>query len=187
MTADVSVTRDATELDLAFSSERAFREWYDRTLPRVYGYVLGHTAGDAELAQEITQQTFVAALRGHRLFDGRSEASTWLCAIARNKLVDHYRRLDRQERRQLRLAVEEIDMGVAEAPWAAMEDRASVEAVLASMPAMQRAALVFFHVDGLSTREIAGLLGRGEDAVESLLRRARATFRRGFGEQDAHG
>ena len=187
MTAGVSTARDATELDLAFSSERAFRDWYDRTLPRVYGYVLGHAAGDAELAQEITQQTFVDALRDHARFDGRSEASTWLCSIARHKLADHYRRLERQERRQIRLVVEEIDMGAAAPPPTSFEDRAAVEAVLATMPAMQRAALVFFHVDGLSTREIARLLGRGEDAVESLLRRARATFRHGFGEQDADG
>lgn len=186
MTAGVSTARNATELDLAFSSERAFRDWYDRTLPRVYGYVLGHTAGDTGLAEEITQQTFVDALRDHARFDGRSEASTWLCSIARHKLADHYRRLDRQERRHLRLVVEEIDMGTAgEAPWTAIEDRAAVEAVLAGMPAMQRAALVFFHVDGLSTREIAMLLGRGEDAIESLLRRARVTFRRAFGEQDS--
>ena len=65
MTAGVSTARNATELDLAFSSERAFRDWYDRTLPRVYGYVLGHTAGDTGLAEEITQQTFVDALRDH--------------------------------------------------------------------------------------------------------------------------
>jgi RNA polymerase sigma-70 factor (ECF subfamily) len=187
MTAGVSVTRDATELDLAFSSERAFRDWYDRTLPRVYGYVLGHAAGDAELAQEITQQAFVDALRDHARFDGRSEAATWLCAIARHKLADHYRRLDRQERRRMRLVVEAIDMGSDGTAWTGVEDRAAVEAVLASMPAMQRAVLVFFHVDGLTTREIAKLLGKGDDAVESMLRRARAAFRKAFGEQDGDG
>ncbi|HET7726957.1 MAG TPA: sigma-70 family RNA polymerase sigma factor [Candidatus Limnocylindrales bacterium] len=184
MTAGASATRQGTELDLAFSSERAFRAWYDAALPRVYGFVLAHAAGDRELTEEITQQTFIDALRDHARFDGRSDVVTWLCAIARHKLADHYRQLDRQERRRLRLVVRELSEGGETSAWSAAEDRAEVEAALRTLPAMQRAALVSFYVDGLSMREIGRLVGRTETAVESLLTRARTNFRRAFREAD---
>lgn len=183
--ASAPAARGATELDLAFTSERAFRAWYDAVLPRVYGYVMAHAAAGPELAEDITQQTFVEALRDHDRFDGRSDVVTWLCAIARHKLADHYRRLDREERRQLRLEVRAIETGDADvAPWSAVEDRELVQRALATLPPLQRAALLFRYLDGSSTREIASALHRSESAVESLLSRARTNFRFAFGESD---
>lgn len=70
--------------------EARFRDWYDAALPRVYRYLAARCGGDDELAEELTQQTFVEAIRHRHRFDGRSDVVTWMCAIGRSKLVDHY-------------------------------------------------------------------------------------------------
>jgi RNA polymerase sigma-70 factor (ECF subfamily) len=162
------------ELEAAFTDEAAFRAWYDQALPRVYAFLAARCGGPGALAEELTQQTFVEAVRHRARFDGRSDVVTWLCAIGRHKLADHYRRLEREERSRLRVAVTEID--VADAP-SATDEREAIERAVRALPAAQRAALVFRHIDGLSVREIAGLLERSETAVESLLARARENFR----------
>ena len=78
-------------------------------MPRVYSYVLSRCGHDVELAEELTQRTFVAAVEQRWRFDGRSDITTWLCGIARHKLADHYRRAERDQRRQIQLEVREID------------------------------------------------------------------------------
>ena len=60
-------------LDALVQDPVAFRHWYDMVLPRVYRYLLAR-AGDTWLAEELTQQTFVEAIRQRRTFDGRSDA-----------------------------------------------------------------------------------------------------------------
>ncbi len=79
-----------------FASEASFRAWYELTLPRVYGYLLARSGSDVALAEDLTQVTYLEAVRGWRSFAGNSSPATWLVAIARHKLVDHYRRLERR-------------------------------------------------------------------------------------------
>lgn len=164
-----------TSLALLLRDEVAFRDWYDRTLPRVYRYVLSRCAGDQPLAQELTQQTFIEAVRHPDGFDGRSNVVTWLCAIARHKLVDHYRRSGRDARRAAALVL--VTGGDA---WHEAETRDAVERALSDLPPDQRLALIFRYLDGLRVREVAAALGRTESATESLLSRAREGFRRAY-------
>lgn len=168
-----------------FATEAAFRSWYEAAAPRVYAYLHGRCGGDAGLAEELTQQTFIAAIRARGGFDGRSDPVTWIVAIARSRLVDHYRRRAREERRHLRIVAEiSRASGAGEAAWHDAEDRADVLAALRGLPAEQRVAMILHHVDGLSVREVAGQLGRSESAVESLLARARRRFRQLYEVRD---
>jgi RNA polymerase sigma-70 factor (ECF subfamily) len=164
------------ELAVAFADPAAFRRWYDVAVVRVYSYLHGRCGGDPDLAEELTQQTFIQAIRHWQSFDGRADSVTWLCSIARNKLTDHHRQLDRQERRHLRLVVREIPVAGAAAARST-EDRDAVIGALRDLPALQRAALVLRYVDGFSVREVAKALDRTEDATESLIRRAKERFR----------
>ena len=122
----------------AFASEADFRAFYDQALPRIYGYLHDRCGGDPMVAEELTQQTFVAAVRERSRFDGRSEPMTWLTAIARHKLADHFRRLEREERRRVRLVAREIqvdpDPAVVESGRRAL-DRAPGACVDARPPA----------------------------------------------------
>jgi len=180
MNTDVTLPARSS-LSAVIADEAAFRAWYDSALPRVHRYLLARCGGNVALAEELTQQTFVEAVRRRDRFDGRSEAVTWLIAIARNKLVDHYRRHAREARRHERLVAAHVSHG--DRSWRASELRERVSAALDRLPGDQRLALLFRHLDGLSVREVAAAIGRSEKATESLLARARDGFRRGYGDQ----
>ena len=161
------------------SDQRAFEEWYVRALPRVYGFVHGRTGGDAALAEEITAQAFLEAVRARRSFDGRSDAVTWICSIARNRLLDHYRRAARDHVRHLQLVVTDLNAGETR-ELDRFDDREAVASALAMLPPLERNALLLRYVDGYSVRETAHLIGRSEAGTESLLMRARERVRSAF-------
>jgi len=167
-----------------FASEASFRAFYALALPKVYAYLYNRSGGDAAVTEELTQQTFVTAVRERARFDGRADPLTWLTAIARHKLADHFRRLDRDERRRMRLVVREITVGSEARAWDRREERDAVVDVLASLSALQRAVLVLHYADGLSVREVGRELEKSESAIESLLTRAREAFRRNYERAD---
>src|SRR5260221_6395080 len=76
----------------------SFYAFYDDALPRVYGYLLHRSGGSPTLAEDLTQETFLAAVR--ELKKGRRPEMPipWIFGIARHKLLDHYRRRERTER-----------------------------------------------------------------------------------------
>lgn len=156
-----------------------FREWYEASLPSVYGYLLSRCGHDPALAEELTQQTYERAIRHADRFEGRSDPVTWLCAIGRNQLVDHFRRAKKSHLRDARLRA---DARASAEGWRGTEVLDAVERTLASMRPDQRLALIFRYLDDLPVRDVARLLRRSESATESLLSRARDAFRRAHGE-----
>src|SRR5215216_2187526 len=76
----------------------AFEAFYEDALPRVYGYFLYRCGGSVPLAEDLTQETFLAAVG--ELKKGRRVETpiSWIYGIARHKLLDHYRRPERGER-----------------------------------------------------------------------------------------
>jgi RNA polymerase sigma-70 factor (ECF subfamily) len=162
---------DGTErLDL---DPDAFRRFYALALPRVYGYLL-HRCGSVSVAEDLAQETFLAAVA--ELKRGRAVEAPlpWIFGIARHKLLDHYRR---EERRAPSIAV-----GVPEAVAMPSETDGRALTALAAVPPAQRIALVLRHADGLSVPEVAAALGRSVEAVESLLARGRVGFREAYGK-----
>jgi RNA polymerase sigma-70 factor, ECF subfamily len=176
-----SLGAEPVSLNTIMADEAGFRVWYELALPRVYRYLLARCGGDADLAEELTQQTFVEGVRRRASFDGRSDAVTWLCGIGRHKLVDHFRTSRRDTERQLRI-VSEWSAGQSQA-WSQHELRSGVETALAKLPGEQRIVMVLRYLDQMPVREIASTIGRSEKATESLLSRARDAFRRAYGVQ----
>ena len=170
------------ELERIFGDEAAFRAWYEVAARRLYAYLFGRCGGDASLTEDLTQQAFLQAVRHRDSFDGRSDPMTWLIAIGRNRLIDHLRREEREERRRFRLVVREI--AASPETMRSHDERADIVDALRRLPAGQRAALILHHVDDLSIREVATTLHRTEGAVEALLSRGRARFREIYEETD---
>src|SRR5262245_8747633 len=166
------------------SSPDAFPAFYEEALPRVYGYFLHRCGGSVQVAEDLTQETFLAAVA--ELKKGRRVRApiAWIYGIARHKLLDHYHTQERLERG----LVPAGEADEFEDELVVPEDEEAHEraiAALASVAASQRAALVLCYVDGFSVREAAGILGKGEEAVESLLARGRASFKRAYLEAGA--
>jgi len=105
---------------------------------------------------------------------------TWLCGIARHKLADHFRVVELEERRRMRLEVQEIQLADREVHIPGFDDRAAIADAIRSLPAAQRAVLVFVVLDDLAVVEAARLIGRSPSATQSLLHRARDGFRRAY-------
>jgi RNA polymerase sigma-70 factor, ECF subfamily len=164
------------------SSEPAFRRFYDEALGRVYGYLVNRCQGDRALAEDLTQAAFGEAIRNRAAFDGRSDPVTWMIGIARHKLVDHFRELEREERRQMRLVVAELTLDRDADVWHAIDERERLLDGLGRLTAMQRAVLILHYADGLPVREVAAVLGRSESATESLLTRGREALRAAYEE-----
>jgi RNA polymerase sigma-70 factor, ECF subfamily len=184
MTARTTVEDSVDELQRALADDAAFDSWYRRTLPRVYSYLVSRTGGDVSLAEDLTQQTFVAAIDQRSRFDARSDTVTWLCGIARHKLADHFRAIERDERRQRRMEVREIHLDENRRSELGIEDRTMIGEALRSLPASQRAVLAFVVLDDLPVADAARLIGRSRSATESLLFRARDSFRRAYAAED---
>jgi RNA polymerase sigma-70 factor (ECF subfamily) len=176
-----TLLRRGRSLVAILSDERAFRAWYDQVAPRVYAYLVSRSSS-ATVAEELTQQTFIAAVRQAATYDGREDAVPWLIGIARHHLATQFRSLEREERRRQRMVLREIDVDDAGREWTRARQRDAVARALRSLPAMQRAVLVLRFFDGLSVRAIAAEIGRSESATESLLGRARVAFERAYEE-----
>ena len=154
-------------------------ELYDVALPHVYGYLLAR-CGQAGLAEDLTSETFLAAADAVRRPDPPTLSVPWIVGVARHKLVDHWRRQARDERR-LRALVD--DTPPPEDPWDVQLDLVRARETLSRLGPHHRAALTLRYVDDLPVPRVAELLERTVHATEALLVRARAAFRRAYGTE----
>jgi RNA polymerase sigma-70 factor, ECF subfamily len=172
-------------VDRAKAGDRdAFEELVRRHAERLYAVVLRFVA-DGEEAQEVTQEAFLRAWRSIARFEGRSLFFTWLYRIGINEAK-------RRAGRQPPVPVASLeDDPVPDAPdWSeAPETRSEqadlrrvLEEAIRSLPVEYRATIVLRDVEGLTTREAAGVMDLGEAAFKSRLHRARLVVRRAVDE-----
>lgn len=155
---------------------------YRVALPRVYGYLLPR-CGSAALAEDLTSETFLAAVSASRQGSLSEVSTAWLVGVARHKLVDYWRRLEREQRS---LAAAEAAAADSDDPWDEWLDTEAAYAALAHLPTPQRAALTLRYLDGLSVADVAEHLGRTVHGTETLLARSRAALRRHYQEGPHH-
>jgi RNA polymerase sigma-70 factor (ECF subfamily) len=153
---------------------------YERALPDVYGYLLSR-CGDRPTAEDLTSETFLAAVRAVSEPEGIHPSVPWLIGVARHKLADHWRRRALDDR-----LVEDLsDAPTIFDPWDVPLSGFEAADVLARLGDHHRLALTFRYVDGLAVPEVAALLERTVHATEALLVRARLAFRKLYERGDA--
>jgi RNA polymerase sigma-70 factor, ECF subfamily len=144
---------------------------YDHALGDVYGYFARRCA-NAAIAEDLTADTFLAAARAARA--GTAELSVaWLIGTARHKLIDHWRRDGRHRRALEELYDDQVTVADSNDPV----DTTVVHLVLSQLPASHRTALTLRYLDGLPVEQVAAHLERSVHATESLLMRAKASYR----------
>lgn len=153
---------------------RALLELYDSALPSVYGYLV-RRCGSAPVAEDLTSETFLAAVDAVRRGAVPELTTAWLVGVARHKLVDHWRRQEREERKLALVEAEPVHE-----QWDVELDRLVALDVLAGLGPHHRAALTLRYLDGLPVRDVAALLERSVGATEVLLVRARRAFREAY-------
>jgi len=155
----------------------AVEQMYNANVDRVYSLVFNQVDRDHEVAQEIVQETFVAAVKAVKFFQVRSSISTWLCSIANRKVADYYRRKKREDKHRVGYDVEQekipdISRGAA-APEEAEDFNIAVRQALSKLPLHYRQAVILKYVEGFSVADIGEIMGRSAKSVEGLLTRAR--------------
>jgi len=155
---------------------------YDDALPLVYGYLIAR-CGRKALADDLTAETFLAAVDAVRGENPPALSAPWIIGVARHKLVDHWRRQSREER-TLRVIGQEMTASSVD-PWDTRLDAVRARTTLAEMSPHHRAALTLRYLDDLPVPEVAEILDRTVHATEALLVRARAAFRRAYTDKES--
>ncbi len=186
----------STEADLAAGLSRgdaaAVDELYRTYFDRVYTLVYYQVDRDQAAAEDIVQETFLAALRSAKQFKGRSKVYTWLCSIAYHKVADYYRRQSREHRhRNSAIDVDTIDPdgnpgthGVSPSPTEAAENRSFIQSAMSTLPPDYRQVLLLKYVDELSVVEISRIMRRSQKSIEGLLSRARKAMQDNIAQID---
>jgi RNA polymerase sigma-70 factor (ECF subfamily) len=158
-----------------------FRAFYADALPRVYGYFYHRLGADSAMAEDLTQDTFLAAVAELRRGTSVAAPVPWILGVARHKLLDHLRR-QRRSGWALLSWDEAVDDDALMTPEDDEVARSRAITALAAVPSPQREALLLRYLDGFSVPEVGAALGRSVSAAESLLARGRVAFRRSFQE-----
>ena len=160
----------------------AFNDFYARHAALVFAFIYHLLKGARADAEEIWQDTFVAALHALPGYRGQSQLSSWLCGIARRKVVDFHRRRGGTREPVSSVPPEQLLdlMDSGPLPDEVLQQgaaRARVVEALARLPVDYRNALIARYVDGQPVDEVARRLGRSYKATESLLSRGRTALR----------
>ena len=154
-------------------SEQAWRQLFERHFEAVYRFCIALAGGRNDLAEELVQQVFVtAARRIHRFNPSRATFRAWLFGIAKN------RNMAMQTSEQRRKRHEKFSAKGSSEAVTRVDPDLRVHEALARLPSHYRVVLDAKYLRGLSMKEIAADSGASIEAIESLLRRARAGFAR---------
>jgi RNA polymerase sigma-70 factor (ECF subfamily) len=167
--------------------ESAFDVFAELYIPGLYRFAQRRlAAGDRDLVRDVVQSTVCRVIE--RLDSYRAEATlfTWLCAVCKNEIAAHFRRLERRPR-EVGLEEEHTQVDAASAlspppPGAEerlelLERRERVHIALDRVPPAYARAVEWRYLEGVPVTEIARRLGTSYKAAESLLSRARSAFR----------
>jgi len=162
----------------AAGDERAFEELVGKhqhlVLNIVYRYL-----GDRSVADDVAQEVFCIVWCKAGSFKGGSKFTTWLYRVVANRCLQF-----RRKKKPEMVSLDEISAGeqlpevlqVSDDPARAARI-ALVKRAVAELPERQRLALVLSHVEGMTYREIADIMGGTTSSVDSLIVRAKENLR----------
>ena len=175
---------DATALactppDCSSMDGEAFAAFYERSARPLWAY-LARVSGDAALADDLVQESYIRFLCAAHPEDGEVSARRYLFRIATNLMRDHWRRPKAS-------SIEEIPEELFHTPdhSAQYDSKAMLGPALANMKPRERQLLWLAYAEGYSHREIAGITGLALASIRLLLFRARRKIARLLREQSS--
>lgn len=189
--------RPADERDLvqrARSDKEAFGELFDRYHDAIFAYILHRTA-DVALAQDLTAETFLRALRNldRYRWSGRP-FSAWLFRIASNQCTDHYRRsrvrsalqIDRiAEPRAAATASPDFELLEAERRLHEHESFLALHRGIRRLPRRYQEVLVLRYFEHKSIAEVSEIFARPVGTIKSQIQRGTRLLHRLLAEDEA--
>jgi RNA polymerase sigma-70 factor (ECF subfamily) len=166
---------------VAAGEAQAFRTLVDRHLPMVLGIARRMLRDDAE-AEDVAQEALLRLWRNAAGLElGEGGVRPWLRRVASNLCIDRVRA---QRNTSLGDALPEESEPASQMTQLAERDLGRrVDMALKALPERQRLALTLFHYEGMSQIEVGKVMGISDEAVESLLARARRTLKSALKEE----
>jgi RNA polymerase sigma-70 factor, ECF subfamily len=157
---------------IAAGDRDAMHVLYVRHNVRVYRFVLRLT-NDSSLAEDLVSEVFIDVWRGARGFKAKSQVSTWLLAIARNKALSAMRaRLDEQLDDEMAASIAD-PAGDAETTANKRDRSAIVERCLSKLSPLHREVLDLVYYHEKSVDEVAQIVGAPANTVKTRMFYAR--------------
>jgi RNA polymerase sigma-70 factor (ECF subfamily) len=168
---DRNLTKRARQGD-----EASWRTIYESTCDRLFAF-LCYQIGDRDEARDILQDTYLTAFRRLETYRGEAPLEVWLRAIALGRSIDWKRVMLRRLKRTTTLTESSARVEPAGLHVRFDSEHAALHAALKSLSNRQRAALLLREWDGLSFREVADVIGCGDNTARVHHARARERMR----------
>ena len=165
-------------------NEKSLRLYYQTFTPKIFTYIKNRTE-TREDAEEIFQDTLLSSIDALRGFSYKSKLSTFLFSIARNKVIDYYRR--KKIKKILFSQSPQIESLIVtllgpEEILINKQKGINIDRVFSSLPASYRKVIKLKYIDGKSIIEITKELKVSFKSAESMLFRARKAFAKAWGQ-----
>lgn len=165
----VNVVEDDMLVARAQQNLGAFSELYQRHVQRVYRYVLVRVGGNVQDAQDLTSQTFLAAMEGLKSYRSTQPFVAWLLGIARHKVADQFRRQKPQVDLETAVSLTDTNTDDPDEQLDQQLDIARVTRKLQTIAPDRAEVITLRLMAGLEVSDIARLLDKNEAAVRMLL------------------
>jgi RNA polymerase sigma-70 factor, ECF subfamily len=169
MTTQTKPEDEAALARQAITDIDAFAELYRRNATRVYRYHMAH-AGNVKDAEDLTSQTFMAALEGIKSFRGSGSFAAWIMGIASRKRLMFFRGRKPEVPLDAALHVPSPSLPTDKAASLRIQIE-SVTRALRQIPPDRAEAIILSYFGGLSNIETSRVLNKSEAAVKMLISR----------------
>lgn len=168
--------------------DRSFKLFFATYFPRLLRFALYRLHGDEAQAEDVVQNTLGKAMDKLDTYRGEAALYSWLCTFCRHEIGAVLKRTHRDpvdlidDLPLIRATLESLIDPTAGPDFEANRSELGrlIQVTMDSLPSVYADTLEWKYIDGLSVAEISQRLGRGHKAAESLLNRARESFRDGF-------
>jgi RNA polymerase sigma-70 factor, ECF subfamily len=158
-------------------TEEELRRIYRETIDALYGFASRRCGGQRELAEDVTQEVWLRAVREWRQKGAPNNPLAWLTTVARNLMLNHLRRREAVSLESVSPA-EVLNALESNTVSDSAEIATVVREALTRLPKDEAQLLETFHYDRCKVAQLAEAYGISERAVEGRLRRARERLRR---------
>jgi RNA polymerase sigma-70 factor (ECF subfamily) len=185
--------KNATDVTTKVENELApGSDWVDAHADYLFNFAIGQVR-DEHTAEDLVQETFLAAVKGQNSFGGKSSARTWLVGILRHKIYDHLRKTCRERAvRQDPLPANDVECWEESALWLhdvaaetqspshrieLHEFRANLELALGKLPPRIAQVFQLYEIEERPNREVCAQLNISESNLWVMLHRGRKLLR----------
>ena len=158
------------------TSEQAFRQCYEADFPKVHAFFRSRTT-DGEMAKDLSHDLFLKLYQNWEKYTTANSPDAYLFTLARNLLVDHYRKSLKAERFTDPVTID-LPESLPDMTTPNKEEMAAIHKAITQLPEQRQAIFRMKKIQGMSSEEVAEQLGLSKRTVENQVYRAVSSLRK---------